>query len=493
MSKDLRDIIESIDSTNKAHSDLVTMINYLKEEVQRLNLRIVEQKHIISSQGEKINDFENSQTSEDLEVLKEMIIMQREELSKKDEDIRFLENNIEELTKELEDQSQKDENEAIIQANRVIAQLTQQNEDQILEIEDLKLNLSELQSRLNYIRDVKKVDNHQELIDAKKLLFQLTEESGIKQVKIESLKAELEELKKAHEKSQTLREQYKDDLKSARDNIENLTSELESTNNKVEFLKEKLQNTTQTYKEEITSLSEKNNHDVEFSEQITNLELEVDSLNQLLMEKNEDFNRQLRETEDLIQIISDLKTKMNQEHLTYESDLSSKIDQIKSLEIKISQIENENIRLNQNMLNLQEEKAKTKFQRSAPKSIIAGNDSIPNYLFLHMMDLMPKEAREIIFNQLVTALEGNNRERRTNSIKLMGLIADDQSFNQLKGLVYDSDWIVKLYLIKALEKFKNPEIIDLLNELKNDSDPDVRDTAEKTLTKMRKSIIPLNH
>ena len=109
-----------------------------------------------------------------------------------------------------------------------------------------------------------------------------------------------------------------------------------------------------------------------------------------------------------------------------------------------------------------------------------------------MMDLMTENGREIVFNQLVTGLDGKNREQRTNSIKLMGLMGDDQSFNKLKGLVHDSDWLIKLYLIKALEKFRKPEIIDLLSELKSDNDPDVRETAEKTLNKMRKILLPSN-
>ena len=493
MSKELRDVIESIDSTNKAHSNLVTMINYLKEEVQRLNHKIVEQKYIISNQGETISRFESSEVPEDLKVLKDMIIMQREELSKKDEDLKLLEDNMEELTKELEIRSQKDENEALIQANRLIAELTQENENQLLEIEDLKLSISELKSRLGYIKDTERVDKHQELIDAKKLLFQLTEESGIKQVKIESLKAELQDLKKTNERAQSLREQYQDDIKNARDTIENLSSELESSNNKVEFLKEKLQNTMQTYKEEIVKVSESYTNNAKFNEELVSLEEEINSLNNQLMEKSEEFNKQVRETQDLINIISELKSKMKQDQIRYENDLSSKIDEIKNLETKLTQIEIENKELNEQIQNLQERKVKVKYEVNRQESITIGNNSIPNYLFLHMMDLMTDEGREIVFNRLTDALDGKNREQKTNSIKLMGLIADDQSFNQLKGLVYDSDWIIKLYLIKALERFRKPEIIDLLNELIGDSDPDVREIAEKTLIKMRKQFFPLNH
>ena len=291
-------------------------------------------------------------------------------------------------------------------------------------------------------------------------------------------------------RSQSLREQYQVDLKNARDVIENLTSELEYSNSKVEFLKEKLQNTNQTHKEEIAHILENNNETDDFREKINNLEIELNSLDQQLMKKNEELNRQISETDDLINIITDLKAKMNQDRLTYESDIGSKIDQIKNLETRISRIENE--KLNEVVLNLQEKRAKTAPPINDQKLIKVAHNSIPNYLFLNMMDLMTENGREIVFNQLVTGLDGKNREQRTNSIKLMGLMGDDQSFNKLKGLVHDSDWLIKLYLIKALEKFRKPEIIDLLSELKSDNDPDVRETAEKTLNKMRKILLPSN-
>ena len=136
MSRELRDLIESVDSANKAHSDLVTMIRYLKEELQRLNQKIIEQKQVISVQGKKIISYEESDVPEDIKVLKELVTMQRDELSKKDKTIELLENNVDELTRSLENQTSNENIDALIQANRIIAEITQDNSEKELEIED---------------------------------------------------------------------------------------------------------------------------------------------------------------------------------------------------------------------------------------------------------------------------------------------------------------------------------------------------------------------
>ncbi|GAI69300.1 unnamed protein product, partial [marine sediment metagenome] len=49
-SKELKDLIDTVDYTNKAHSDLENIISRLTEEVQRLNFTIDEQKIIIQNQ-----------------------------------------------------------------------------------------------------------------------------------------------------------------------------------------------------------------------------------------------------------------------------------------------------------------------------------------------------------------------------------------------------------------------------------------------------------
>ena len=98
MSKDLKNLIDSIDSANKAHSDLETIIRYLKEEVQRLNFTIKEQKRIIQNQNAKISSFEEPAIPEDIQILKDLVITQREEIIKKDKDIEILTQTLQDVT-----------------------------------------------------------------------------------------------------------------------------------------------------------------------------------------------------------------------------------------------------------------------------------------------------------------------------------------------------------------------------------------------------------
>jgi len=59
MNKELKDFIDSVDSANKAQSDLEITIRGLKEDVQRLNFTIDEQKRIIEDQKSKLSNIQS--------------------------------------------------------------------------------------------------------------------------------------------------------------------------------------------------------------------------------------------------------------------------------------------------------------------------------------------------------------------------------------------------------------------------------------------------
>ncbi|MHA1471951.1 MAG: hypothetical protein ACTSQW_02510, partial [Promethearchaeota archaeon] len=80
MSKELKDKIDSIDSANKAYSDLETTNRNLKEEVQRLNFTIGEQKQIIQIQKEKLSSVQIDNIPEDVSMLKDLVTQQRKDL-----------------------------------------------------------------------------------------------------------------------------------------------------------------------------------------------------------------------------------------------------------------------------------------------------------------------------------------------------------------------------------------------------------------------------
>ena len=59
MSKELKDMIDSVDSANQAQSKLKITIRNLKEEVQRLNFTIGEQRSIIQNQKSMLSNIQN--------------------------------------------------------------------------------------------------------------------------------------------------------------------------------------------------------------------------------------------------------------------------------------------------------------------------------------------------------------------------------------------------------------------------------------------------
>ncbi|MHA1671873.1 MAG: HEAT repeat domain-containing protein [Promethearchaeota archaeon] len=494
MSRDLRDLIESIDSANQAHSDLVTVIKYLKEEVQRLNLRVNKQKRIIQNQSVKISEFDDSDIPEDVLILKELIINQRDDINKKDNHIKILEQNIEELTKSLElTNSNKSANEELNRAYNLITELKEENKKAKIKNKTLK---KKIETEENLIAGGMKNDEYQELIDAKKIIFQLTEENGLNRVKIESLKAENNDLKEKFREAIITNKNYHDELDLANDAIEHLTTDLNETQEKVTFLKNKIDSLQNQESEEIPKLQNDTRTIDELLDIISDLETEkVDFLQKIsakdnrilaLKESKEAFEERIAEQEKL----------MTEQQAEYNKSMDEKESQLDSKSKDLIRIENANQQLNELIIELknQEEKlVQQKQEKQQPNEIISQItspvlppfNSLPQNLFLMMLQLLDNDNKGKIIDKLINDLNHPEREIKTTAIKLLSLINSEKAFQALKNLIQDPDWIVKLYLIKAFFKFDNLEVINLLSKFRGDEDPDVRETAERTIEKLK--------
>jgi HEAT repeat protein len=121
------------------------------------------------------------------------------------------------------------------------------------------------------------------------------------------------------------------------------------------------------------------------------------------------------------------------------------------------------------------------------KSIITHDqivfENFPPTLFFKMYKQLTDDSKDVIVAHLIEDLSNNNRDLRTYAIKVLSFIKGQKAFNAFKGLVFDDDWIVKLYLIKALQNFENLEKLDMLKELQRDKDIDVREAATEMLSK----------
>jgi len=500
MSRELRNLIESIDSANQAHSDLVTVIKYLKEEVQRLNLRVNEQKRIIKNQGIKISEFDDSDIPEDVLILKELITNQREDINKKDNHIKILEQNIEELTNSLDlTNISNGTNEELNQANILITQLKDENKKEKIDNETLKKKIEKLENEGIFLASGMKNDEYQELIDAKKIIFQLTEVNGLNGVKIESLKAEHKELREKLQEATTANENYQNEVNLANHEIEHLTIDLNETQEKVTFLKNKIDSLQTQDDEELTKLRNDSRTIDELLDIIS--ELETDKVHFLqevnakdkrildLKESKEAFKERIMEQEKL----------MTEQETEFNRLLDEKESQLGSKSKDLIRIENANQQLNELIIELknQEEKLMKQQKGASPKltppvtpllvtPVAPPFNSLPQNLFLMMFHLLDNDNKNRIIDQLIDDSSHPEREIKTSAIKLLSLINSEKTFQALKNLIQDPDWIVKLYLIKAFFKFDNPEVISLLSKFRSDQDPDVRETADRILEKLKR-------
>jgi chromosome segregation ATPase len=486
MSKELKEIIESIDSANKAHSDLETMIRYLREEVQRLNFRVNEQKKIIQNQRSMINDPIQIESSEEVQILKDLVKTQRDEIIKKDKDIEILQENVTELTRSLEQLK----NDAFLEGqinekNKIIINLTEENEQLQDTIDSMREELTTFKQK-SPIRDLEPPrDFHQDLIDAKKVIFQLTEELGINRVKFESLK--IEKAKLLEEKSNLVKQvnELVENLNNTEEIINVLSDDLESSKDEIVSLQENIN--IATGKKEDLNLHVQQNLDL-----ITCLNDKLYAITQQT-EKLEDENsnylkliKDLREENDRFQNLlnkKDLSIKQLQDDL---EQINVKRDfEVENLKKSIQIVEHEKEILENELQNADiVESTMMHLEQDYFNECQLYPESLNPILFGKMYYLLDNEAKGRLFEWLISNLEDTDPQKRRVAIKYLGLIDEDRVLEALEKMVHDNDWIAKLYLIKSLISFKNARVKEMLLTLSKDTDPDVREMANGFLQKM---------
>jgi len=468
MSKDLKDLIDSVDYTNKAHSDLEIVISRLTEEVQRLNFTIDEQKIIIQNQKTKLSEFKENNVPEDIFVLKDLVSNQRQDIIKKEKDIEILQQTIAEISKEFENtQNFNEENEELIYTNKVIVQLTEENETNRLEIENLNNKIKELQEELVFKDgDIDIGDDNQDLINAKKLIFQLTEENGINRVQIESSKQEIEKLKTNLQENDAAKSQYIHELDEVNKIIDQLTFDNDQYHEKVNYLQQKIEETVKFHEQASPEGSEIDDDLGEIKGNLLRLEVENTELKDIINTN--------------ISIIESLKQKIEE----ILKEISEREEELEYLNVKLQKIENANKQLSDLIVELKvrEDQIVDNIEPIiTPDQIVFEN--FPPTLFFKMYKQLTNDSKDVIVAQLVEDLSNSNRDLRTYAIKVLSFIKGQKVFDAFKGLVKDDDWIVKLYLIKALQNFENIEKVDMLKELQRDNDVDVREAAIEMLSK----------
>jgi len=487
MSKELKDLIDSVDSANQAQADLETMNRELKEEVQRLNFTIDEQIRIIQNQESKLSNFPNGNIPEDISVLKELVTQQRQDIIKKDKDVEILQQTISEITVELENvQKYEGENEELIYANKEIVQLTEENENFRLKVEELNITYANLQKEsVNY--EEAPEEEGSDLLEAKKLIIQLTEENGISRVQIANFQQELENLKQQNQENEALKNQFSNELSETNKILDQLTYDNDQYHAKVNYIQQKLEETVKL-QEELPKAEGDNNELEELNKILFDLEIENNDLNNLV-------NTNISIIENLKQRNIDMEKKLGEE-INFRTqkidDLREKVlekeEMLNKLTLKSQKFENANKQLSDIIVDLKvqnDDNGKTIEFESTPSRVVY--EYLPPNLFFRMYRFLSEGDKLTIVNQLIDDLNSHIRDIRTYAIKILSVIKGDRIFEVLKDIINDDDWIVKLYLIKAFRYFKKDDIIPLLKKMLDDKDTDVREAALSMLSDLKKS------
>lgn len=485
MSKELKDLIDPVDSANQAQSDLETTIRYLKEEVQKLNFTIGEQRTIIQNQESKLSNFPNGNIPEDISVLKELVTQQRQDIIKKDKDVEILQQTISEITVELENvQKYEGENEELIYANKEIVQLTEENQNFRSKIEELNITLANQQKESVNYEEVPEEEGS-DLLEAKKLIIQLTEENGISRVQIANFQQELENLKQQNEKNEALKNQFSHELIETNKILDQLTYDNDQYHAKVNYIQQKLDETVKL-QEELPKVDGDNNELEKLNKILFELEIENNDLNNLV-------NTNISIIENLKQRNIDMEKKLGEE-INFRTqkidDLRDKViekdEMLNKLTLKSQKFESANKELSDLIVDLkiqQDDNGKGIEFESTSKGIMYEN--LPPNLFFKMYRFLSENDKLTIVNQLIDDLDSHIRDLRTYAIKILSVIKGDRIFEVLKNIINDDDWIVKLYLIKAFRNFKKDDIVPLLKKLLEDKDNDVREAALSMLSDLK--------
>lgn len=414
MSKDLKHLIDSVEKKVLSRSELELKFQKKKEEVNHLKFTIKEQKLLIEDLKSQVKDEEIDQGElpSEIQILKDIIFSQRKYLNRRDNNINDLNKEIDELTALLENEEKIDfrekNNEELISTQKLLLQLTDENEEYKNQIKHLQTQLDEMQYNTRKVDNIEddniQIEENEEFVNIKRLNFHLMEENGTLRIEIESLKTKIQE---------DIEETTLEELKLANDKIRILTLELEDYEAQVKYLQNHLEKDSQPLESNREDISE--------------------------------FN------------------KMKEELLDYQRQ---------NLVLNDTVIDLKNDKLNEESI----EEINTSEFYTIPKKI-------PLSLFNRVYNLLDDRQKKIVKKILIKDLKSEYNEVKINAVKILSQIKDAQIYEAFLEMIHDKNWMVRLYIIKALSKFesKYTELIDLMKELSRDLDVDVRELAIKVL------------
>lgn len=478
MSKDLKNLIDLVEEETKSQAELEHTIHSLKEEIDRLEFTVNEQKLLIENLKSQMKDEELEQFKlpSEINILKDMITAQRKELEDKDNLIDNLNDKLYELTSGIESNGEKI-NEEFINAQKLIIQLTDDNEIYKESIEKLQTELDEIKIKKkvegeDWLDDETRAKENEELINFKKLNFQLMEENGLLRLEIESLKSRVQE---------SLEEALSEKLDSVNDDKVVLSSKLES-------LKTKLHEQTESSLEELELVNEKN---AKLTSELESWKIRFQEQKETSSEELEIVNLKIK---DLTSELTDYKTKVEQ--LYEELEKTSQPAIISTEEaLQFTKMKGDLEDLNNQLLKSQKENQELNERLNELKIKVSHNEigkievneniskRLSRSLFYRMFNLLEENKKITIINSLIQDLKSNNSETKRNAIRILSILKNNRVYDAFLEMLNDNDWLVRYSSIKALSKFerKSEDLKPILKKLSRDVDVDVRELALRIL------------
>ncbi|MHA1782169.1 MAG: hypothetical protein ACTSUL_01960 [Promethearchaeota archaeon] len=480
MDKNLKELIDSIDSANQFQSNIEELIREMRDEIQRLNFRVNEQKKVILEQQERIKTLESEYIPDDIKILRDLVRSQREEILKREKDVEILENELFKLREELETYQQVDEKDnALLEANERIAQLIQENERLRIELSIMHAENSKLRNKFDQLStlDYKNIEN--ELIEAKKKIFKITEENGVLRIKVESLKQENKNLQAEKEKLLEENKNLLDQVKNANDIVKALNEKVTNYEHKISSLNDKFNDITYEKDKELTQPEVHNDYKVLLENKIKDLEYE-----------NENLIKSLEVRESMI---SDLKEQIHSLYDQLKKVRLSKIDSNQNQDLiakyqeKIDALEKElsNLRDDNNILRNQLQEIGVEHERilsSSRNNVIQENIKVeksPPTLFLKMYNNLSEESKINVLKSMMNSLKSSRLDVKLNILHLLSLIKNNEVISLFRNLLVESDWMTKLYILKLIQNMGDINIKEFVKPLLNDPDPDIREVSRK--------------
>ncbi len=541
MSKDLKNLIDSVEDQETEKSDYEQIIENLKEKINKLNFSLNEQKLLIKEQEKELNKREDLDVPEELQILKDMVIAQRQDLKKKDKDIEILEERVDGLLAQLDNSAkfgdEMTNNEELIKAKKLVVQLTEENET----LKQNENSAKELIEHLEKEKETYRLENKNlknQLLNFEAEAF----EKGLGEINSEELESESEEeimhsdqFDEITEKLLTIEEEnnkLKKDLDTANITIDNLVAEINSKMKEISDQEKEI-------REKSIKLSALDEKYESAKRQNMELQKELEEFSEdtgLSKDKLEYYELELQESEKAINNLKDenirlnkLVSELNENKLFPDKKLETQIPYDKEFEEMIDYLKKENQQLKKSIIELREKESSSFVELETSESsyenildtnknlkaenerlnnlildlkkikIATSNDKIynisvdqfapkfyQNLLFVRLFNNLDKYRRDLLIDSLIQDLiNSKSLDIKRYIIDILSEIKDERRIRDtLIDMIINEDWLIRLHLVKALSKFDAEDTRDALEELLNDADLDVREAAKKALKRI---------